>query len=326
MKKFKMAILGAGNIAGNMARTVNQMEDAEILAIGARDLERARLFAKEFGIARSYGSYEELVNDPDVDLIYVSTPHSHHYEHTKLCLNHGKAVLCEKAFTANAKQAEDLVRISRELNIFLMEAMWIRFLPMAETIHKVIKEGAIGKISCLTANLGFKMDHKERLKDPALAGGALLDVGVYTLAFSAMFLGDKIKKITSDVVKADTLVDAQSNVTIIFEDGVLASLQSSMLTNMNRKGILYGERGHIEVDNIINFEQLRVYDEDGNLMSLYNRPPQITGFEYQVRECIKNISEGRIESEKMPHAETIRIMKIMDTLRKEWGIKYPFEM
>lgn len=322
---MKMAILGAGGIARTMAYTMSRMEEVECYAVAARDYERARCFADEYGFEKAYGSYEEMVMDPEVELVYIATPHSHHYEHTELCLHHGKHVLCEKAFMANAWQAEKVIKLARSKNLLLAEAIWTRYMPMRKTLDEVIASGIIGEVYSLTANLGYVIDHVPRLVDPALAGGALLDVGVYTINFASMVFGDQIKSVMSTAILTETGVDAQNSITICYEDGKMALLHSSMMALTDRRGIIHGSKGFIEVKNINNCEEIEVYDLERNLIRKYNTPPQITGFEYQVAACMQAIHNGEVECAQMPHSEIIRIMKCMDELRATWGVKYPFE-
>ncbi|MFT4143745.1 MAG: Gfo/Idh/MocA family oxidoreductase [Mobilitalea sp.] len=325
MKKLRMAILGSGNIAKTMAATIGKMENVEAYAVASRDYEKANAFAKEYGFQKAYGSYEELVKDEEVELIYVATPHSHHFEQAKLCILHGKPVICEKAFTANAKQAEELIALSKEKGVFLAEAIWTRYMPMVTTIREVMNSGIIGEPTYLTGNLGYYIEHVPRLLDPALAGGALLDVGVYTLNFAAMMFGNKVKKITSSCTYTSTGVDASNAIMIEFEDGKVANLSSTMRGCSDRKGIIYGTQGYIVIENINNFETVKAFSNDHKELSSQRRPEQITGFEYQVQACVDAIEGGKLECEAMPHSEILHIMKQMDEIRASWGVRYPFE-
>lgn len=266
-----------------------------------------------------------MLEDPEIDLVYIATPHSHHYEHAIMCLNHGKHVLCEKAFTANAKQAEEIIKLAESKNLLITEAIWTRYMPMAKTLNEVIESGVIGKVTSLNTNLGYVMTEKTRLMEPSLAGGALLDVGVYTINFASMIFGDKIKSISSAVIKTETGVDAQNSITLCYEDGKMAILNSSMLAITDREGIINGDKGYIVVENINNYEKFRVFSLERQEIAVYDRPKQITGYEYEVEACIKAIENKKIECPEMPHKETLRIMNLMDSLRKEWGIIYPFE-
>ncbi|MVX66511.1 gfo/Idh/MocA family oxidoreductase [Clostridium chromiireducens] len=325
MSKIKMGILGAGDIAKLMAETISKMDNVDTYAIAARDLERAEKFSKEYGFEKAYGSYEEMLKDESLDLVYIATPHSHHYEHAVMCLNHGKHVLCEKAFTSNAKQAEEVLKLAESKGLLITEAIWTRYMPMSKTLNEVIESGVIGKVTSLNVNLSYPITHKARIIDPELAGGALLDLGVYTLNFAAMVFGDKIKSISSTAIKTETGVDAQNSITICFEDGKMAVLNSSILAISDRQGVINGDKGYIVVENINNYEKIRVFSLEREEIAVYDAPKQITGYEYEVEAAIQAIENKEIECPQMPHKETLRIMEIMDSLRHEWGVIYPFE-
>jgi len=326
MRQFKFAILGAGDIAEKMASTVIHMPRIIPYGVASRDLTRASNLAKKYNFMKAFGSYEEMLQDPEIDLVYVATPHSHHYRHSMMCLQHGKHVLCEKSFTTNAAQAERLIDFARSKNLVIAEAIWTRYLPMSKKINEIIDSGAIGNVRLLTADLGYIVTHKKRIVDPALAGGALLDVGVYTLNFTAMVLGDKITKSSSICTFTDTGVDATGNITLCYENGVMAVLHFSVVAQTNRQGVIYGDKGCLVVENINNPELIKVYNLDREVVATYPAPKQITGFEYQVESVINAIENGLIECPEMPHSEIIRIMKQMDGFRKEWGLEYPAEI
>lgn len=321
---MKVGILGAGNIARKMAATVNGMNGVTLGAVASRSMEKAKAFAEEFSAEKYYDSYEALAADSDIDLIYVATPHSHHYEHALLCLNAGRNVLCEKAFTANYKQASELIGLAESKGLYIGEAIWTRYLPMRFKLDEIIASGVIGEISSLTANLGYSIAHVERLVKPELAGGALLDLGVYTINFALMAFGTDIKEIKSSCVKNEYGVDTHNTIIIEYNNGRTAILHSNMNANTDLKGIIYGSNGRIEFENVNNCEGINVYLNDGTV-TRYDTPPQITGFEYQVEASLEAIRQGSTECGQMPHSEILRVMKIMDDLRKEWGIIYPFE-
>lgn len=322
---MKFAILAAGHIAHSMARAVSGIEKAERYAVASRDYERAKAFASQWGFKKAYGSYEEMLKDPQVELVYVASPHSHHYQHAKMCLEHGKNVLVEKAFTVNAEQAEELVQLAKEKGLLLAEAMWTRYMPSRFMLDELLDSGVIGEVTSLTANLGYELSGKERLQEPALAGGALLDVGVYPINFALMVLKGTVKNVNTTAVLSPKGVDWQNSMTLTFEDGKMAVLHSSMLARTDRLGVIYGSKGFIEVQNINNCEEIRVFDTNGKLVSRTQVPEQINGYEYEVLSCIKALEEGRIECEEMPHSETLRVMKLMDDIRKEWGMYFPCE-
>lgn len=321
---MNIGILGSGTIAHKMAYTVSRMEHVTLMAIGSRSKEKAQEFADKYGIPKAYGSYEELAADKDLDLIYVATPHSRHFEDIMLCLENGRNVLSEKPFTANALQAEKAIALAEEKGLYIGEAIWTRYLPMRFTLDDIVKSGVIGEITSLTANLGYAISHVERLIKPELAGGALLDLGVYMINFALMVFGTDIKEIKSSCVKNEYGVDIHNSIIMKFADDKTAILHSNANSNTDNMGIIYGSKGRIEFKNTNNCEGITVFLNDGTITN-YETPPQITGFEYEVDASVKAISEGRTECDEMPHCEILRVMKIMDSLRAEWGIRYPFE-
>ena len=324
---MKAAILGAGNIAASMAQALGGLDDSlvESYAIAARDYDRAEAFARKWGIKKAYGSYEEMLEDPLVDLVYIATPHVFHYEHAKLCLEYGKPVLCEKPFTVKEWQAKELFALAKEKNLLIAEAMWTRYMPSRQMIQDVIDSGVVGEITSMAANLGYEHINIERMRRPELAGGALMDLGVYPLHFALMFFGDQIKEITSTCVKLETGVDAQESMTLIYEDGRMAVLYSSMLVHCNRLGEINGTKGCIEVQNINNCEEIRVLDEKRQVTARYPVPKQINGYEYEVLACKRALEQGLFECPELPHEEILKVVRLTEYLRKEWGVIYPFE-
>lgn len=326
---MKVAVLGAGNIARSMAAALRGLkergEEIEPYAVGARDVSRAEAFAKEQGFEKAYGSYEELVSDPQVDLVYVATPHSHHYEHVRLAVEHGKNVLCEKAFTMNAAQAEELFALAGEKNVLLTEAIWPRYMPSRQMILDLIGSGVIGQVTSLSANLGYPLTHVERMTKPELCGGALLDLGVYPINFACMAFEGEISSVSSSCVKWETGVDAQNSMTLNFADGRMAVLYSSFLVQSDRLGVINGDKGYIEVQNINNPEEIRIFDLNRTCIRTIPVPEQINGYEYEVLACKEALENGWTECPQMPHAETVRMMKLMDSMRKSWGVVYPME-
>lgn len=324
-QKLKVGILGAGHIAQKMATTLMGMKEAELYAVAARELSRAEQFANEFHAQKAYGNYEALADDPDIDLIYIATPHSHHFEPARMCLLKGKPVLCEKAFTANAREAEELIRIAQEKQVFLAEAIWTRYMPFSRTIRELTESGIIGKPMMLTASLGYPIAHKERIVRLELCGGALYDLGVYPINFALMTFGNDLEKITSTCVKNETGVDMQNSITFTYRDGRMAVMQTTAFCASDRQGIISGDKGYLVIDNINNPQQAVVYNTDHQETARYTCPPQITGFEYQVQEAAEAIRRGAIEPASMPHAETLRVMQMLDSLRQEWGIRFPMD-
>lgn len=325
MKIYNVGIIGAGHIALKMASTLAALPRTHRYAIASREMRKARRFAKEQCFERAYGSYEELMDDPKVDLIYIATPHAFHFEQAKACILKGKPVLCEKAFTANATQAEELLKLAEEKQVFIAEAIWTRYLPMSRTIAELVRKGAVGTPYLLSANLGYAITNRERLVRPELAGGALLDVGVYTLNFAAMVFGTEILSTTSTCVKMDNGLDAQDSITLVYPGERMAVLNSSMLARSDRQGIISGDGGHMIIDNINNPQSIKVLDGNYQTVAEYHAPSQVTGFEYEVNACLEALDKGLLQTLDMPHDETLRIMRQMDALRKEWGVRFPFE-
>lgn len=322
---MKFAILAPGHIAHSMARAVSEIEKIERYAVASRDYGRAADFAGQWGFEKAYGSYEELAEDPQVELVYVASPHSHHYEHAKLCLEHGKHVLVEKAFTVNARQARELVQLSEEKGLLLAEAIWTRYMPSRKMIDELLADGVLGNVTSLTANLGYILPHVERMQSPGLAGGALLDLGVYPINFALMAFHEAVTEVNASAIMSPRGVDWMNSITLSFADGKMAVLHSDMLAQTDRQGVISGDKGYLEVQNINNCEEIRVFNLERKMTARYQVPEQINGYEYEVLSCIKAIEEGRTECEEMPHSEILRVMELLDTIREQWGMVYPCE-
>lgn len=322
---MKIGILGAGNISRKVAPALVALPEIECYAVASRDLEKAKTFAAEFGFEKVYGSYEALLSDPAVELVYVATPHSHHYEHMMLCLEHGKNVICEKAFTMNAQQAKRICAAAKERGLYAAEAIWTRYMPSRKMIQDILDSGIIGKPNTLTANLSYVISGVRRIYDPALAGGALLDIGVYGLNFALMHFGSDIVRVESSVTKMDTGVDGMEVITLHYRDGRMAVLTHSVYCRSDRMGIIHGDKGYLVVENINNPQSIQVFDTEDRLLARYTVPEQVNGYEYEFAEAARCIAEGKLEADSMPHADTIEVMELMDSLRKSWGVVYPQE-
>ncbi len=322
---MKLGILGAGHIGDLTAPTLAALPEIECAAVASRSLQKAQAFAAKYGFAKAYGSYEELLCDPEIELVYVATPHSHHYQHAMQALEHGKPVLCEKAFTLNAAQAKALREAAAEKGLFLAEAIWTRYMPSRALIDQVLANGVIGTPRLLTANLSYVVCGKERIQNPALAGGALLDLGVYGLNFALMHFGDEIERVESSVQRTETGVDGAETITLFYKDGRMAVLTHSIYVRSDRKGIISGDEGYLVVENINNPQSVSVFDTQDRLIETHPVPPQISGYEYEFQEAARCIRQGRTESESMPLAESVRLMELMDRLRGQWGVVFPQE-
>ena len=322
---MKLAILGPGRIADTVAPALVALTEVECYAVASRNLDRAKAFAEKYGFEKAYGSYEEMLSDPQVRLVYITTPHSHHYEQILMCLEYGKNVICEKAFTVNANMAKKVFTVAREKGLYVAEAIWTRYMPSRKMIQDIIDSGIIGNLNMLTGNLSYKIDWKERLVNPSLAGGALLDVGIYGLNFALMHFGNEIERVESSVQLTPSGVDGMESITLFFKNGRMAVLNHSMYARSDRKGIFHGDKGYVVVENINNPNAINVYNDKDALLAHYDVPEQINGYEYEFMEAVRCIEAGKTESESMPAAETIRVMELMDTLRGQWGVVYPME-
>ena len=322
---FKVGIIGAGWIAEKMAEALAPLEDYCVYAIASRSIGKATEFAGRWNIPKAYGSYEDMVKDNDVDLVYIATPHSHHFPHAMLALNAGKPVLVEKAFTANAAEAEELIETACSKGLFITEAIWTRYMPLSHKVKEIMESGIIGKPRVITATLCYMMEFKERILRPDLCGGALLDLGVYALNFARMYFGTDIVRTVSNCPMGPTGIDLQECISLSYADGKMANLQAGTLCLNDRQGIINGTEGYIRVDNINCPEVVEVY-RNYELVERYVKPEDmVNGYEYQVIEARRCIEAGLPESPMMPHQETLDIMKQMDGLRKEWGVVYPMD-
>lgn len=323
---MKVGILGAGRIAATLAETMNKMSEVECYGVASRDLEKAKVFAKEHSFQHAFGSYEGMLADDEVELIYIATPHSHHYQHIKMCLDAGKHILCEKSFTVNEKQAAEVLHIAEEKDLLLTEAIWTRYMPSRKMIDDLLAEKVVGDVVKMTANLNYPLCDKERIVKPELAGGALLDVGIYPLNFAYMHFGDKVKEMHSAVQMTSAGVDGENGMILLYEDGKMAILNSGIHGKSDSQGIFYGSAGCMVVENINNPETIKIFDRDRNLIREIEVPEQISGYEYEIAETISCIKEGKLECPSMPHTETLKMMHVMDELRASWGMKYPEEI
>ena len=322
---LRVGIIGAGWIAEKAAITLNGLADCEAYAIASRIQEKADAFAEKWKMRKAYGSYSELIADPSVDLVYVGTPHSHHYDVTREALLAGKPCLVEKAFMANHRQAKAIVDLARERKVFLAEAIWTRYQPVVKMMRDLIGSGRIGTPRLVTATLGYSMGDKPRIMRADLCGGALLDLGVYALNFVRMFFDADIVSISSQCVKSQTGMDLTNAMTLTLSDGVLCNLQSSAACVGDNIGVIAGTEGNLIIDNINNPQTITVNGPDRTYIETIHVPQQITGYEYQFMACRQALIDGLLEPKEMPLEETLYIMELMDGLRKEWGVRYPMD-
>ncbi len=323
---IRWGIIGTGNIANSFANGLSFIADGVLMGVGSRRQESAESFGKQFGVPKRYGSYEALVNDPEIDAIYISTPHTYHMENTLLCLEAGKAVLCEKPFAINTQQSEIMIQKARQKNIFLMEAMWTRFIPATIKVRELIADDVIGDVRFVQADFGFRADFdpKSRLFDPELGGGTLLDIGIYPVSFAIMLLGLP-DHVSSEAHLGKTGIDEQNGITFRYNGGQLAVLSSTLQANTPWEALIVGTKGKIKMHRPFWCCERLTLSVEGKDDEVIDIPVDGSGYRYEATEVMNCIRTGKTESDIMPLDETLAIMKALDNLRADWGLKYPME-
>lgn len=319
---IKLAVIGVGAMAHNMCTTVKGMDNIDRYAVWGREADNPQKFADEFQIKHVYTDLDEMLADKEIDLCYIAVPHSHHYKMAKACLEAGHNVLCEKPFTVNAEQAKKLFAYAEEHKLLLQEAIWTRYMPSRKIIDDIIKSGEIGEVTSLTANLGYDLTHVPRIWDRKLAGGAMLDVGVYLINLGLMVFGPDVASVNA-LASYKGEVDMIDSITMMWKGGQVATMQTNVAAHMNRDGCIFGNKGYIEIQNVNNPEKIEVFGLDYKLAKEYPIPPQITGYEYEMQACVDAIEKGEYEVGDMPHSETVKVLEIMDDIFKGWGYELP---
>jgi len=325
-RRFKWGIIGPGRIAHQFAEGLKVIDDATLYAVASNSAERAQAFAAQHGGEKTYTFYEALVNDPQVDAIYIATPHRFHIDNALLCLTAGKPVLCEKPLTVNAAEAQQLIETARANKVFLMEALWTRYLPIYQPIRAWLEAKAIGDLRLLVSNFGINIpkDPGERWLNPELAGGTLLDMGVYPIAVSQWVMGQMPQSVSAQAYLGSTGVDELVAVLLKYENGVISQFNSNFITDGVNDFMIYGSTGHIRIHaNYWAATQATLVTADQTVT--VSRPFRGGGFEYQTEEAMRCIRAGLLESPAMSHADTLANMRLMDSIRAEIGLKYPFE-
>ncbi|MEX0982509.1 MAG: Gfo/Idh/MocA family oxidoreductase [Bacteroidales bacterium] len=327
MKNINWGIIGCGAIAQKFAQALNGSNHCTPYAAAARDGKRAADFARKWGFTKSYGSYREMVQDKEVDIVYIATPHSYHYAHVKLCLEAGRHVLCEKPFTVNAEQLKVLIDLAANRNLFLMEALWSRFLPGMTKAKELVEQGVIGEVVLAEADFGlnFPYDPEHRLYNPLLAGGALLDLGIYPLFLSLHLFGKP------EILKAHSLldnngIDLTTSMITQSKSGAICNLISTVRANTPIRAKIIGTKGTIEFDNWWFTPVDFTLCIDGKEDQIMKYSPDINGFEYEIEEAVRCLQEGKTESPIMSHDFSLLVMETMDDIRKMTGITYPQEI
>jgi predicted dehydrogenase len=315
MERLRWGVIGTGGIAATMTADLNLSDSGRVVAVGSRHQESADRFADQFGIPRRHASYEDLVTDPEVDAVYVATPHPMHHANTLLALEAGRPVLVEKAFTMNAGEAHDLVDAARSRDLFLMEAMWTRFLPHMAEIRRLIAEGSLGDIVTVLADHGqwFARDPNSRLFDPQLGGGALLDLGVYPVSFASMILGPP-ERIVAMIEPAFTGVDGQTSMLFGYANGAQAILTCTSAARTPTRAAIVGTDARVEIDgDFYAPTSFTVIPRDGN-PTRFAQPHRGRGLRHEADEVARCLQEGLLESSLMPLDESVSIMETMDAV------------
>lgn len=322
-------IIATGTIAAKFAKTVNAMstECEKLVAVGSRDKERAQKFAEEFKIDKAYGTYEELAADPDVDAVYIATPNNMHSDNTMMCLAAGKHVLCEKPFTTSAKYAEMLHRIANSKGLFVMEGFWIRFLPLYEELLKIIASKQFGELRHARCEYGFIAEgaRRERKFLSELGGGALLDIGIYCLGFLRMVMGCDPEGFTSEVRFNEYGTDEFSVIQLRYPGGRTAQCLQTIGMQIERQAALYFDNATIYLPDFQGAYSMTVKPVDGEAYEV-KLPPEINGFEYQIREVTRSVGAGKTHSDIFRPEDSIAVIRLMDDIRKSWDMKFPFEL
>ena len=321
-KVIRWGILGTGQIARAMAHALAEVAGAKLVAVASRGLAGAEKFGHEFGVKQRHGSYQALADDPEVDVVYIATPHAMHAENALQCLRGGKHVLCEKAFTMNRREALEVVELARARKLFLMEAMWSRFLPAIGETRRIIASGEIGAVTLIQSDFGFvpEVGPEHRLLNPDLGGGALLDIGIYPLSLSAFFLGP-VESVQALAELGPTGVDEQTAFSLRHQNGGISSCVCSIRARTPTEMTISGPLGHIRIhQRFFQAQTLTVETQAGTRTVEF---PHIgSGYTYEVVEVIRCLRAGLIESPLMPHDETLALMGILDTMRAQIGVSY----
>jgi len=323
---FNWGIIGCGQIAGQFAESLKVIPDADLYAVASRSDDKARKFGLKYGAITWFDSYEKLVQDPQVDAVYIATPHNFHFEHSMLCIKYKKAILCEKPLTVNASETQKLIDAAKDHKVFLMEAFWTRFLPSTIKLNQLLDKGIIGKCKLLQADFGYNMpfDADHRSYNLSLAGGALLDVGIYPINFTQMIFKENPVEIESSLIKSETGVDEQSAYIFKYAKGSLAIMNAAVNVATLHNAWIYGSEGYIHIPEFFHATKIHIHRMDGYKETI-NVPFVSTGYSYEAIEVMQCIRNDQLESEIMPLSESLSIMHLMDTIREHWGLKYPGE-
>ncbi|MEN8226727.1 MAG: Gfo/Idh/MocA family oxidoreductase [Bacteroidota bacterium] len=324
-EKIRWGILSTGHISGKFAEVLNILPDAEITAVASRNLSSATKFAEQYGIPKAYGSYWELAEDPDVDVVYIGTPHTLHLENSVMCMRGGKSVLCEKALTINAREAEEMIRVAREENVFLMEAMVTRHLPLVKKVLKWIRDGEIGEVRMVKASFCKRGDFtpSQRHLNPQIGGGSLLDLGVYGISFASMIFNRPAESVVGFAHIGALGSDEQGVALMKYDRGEIAELSFALRTNGVNDAFVFGTDGYVKVDEYFSIPTKATLFREGKAPEVIEDPSSGGGLFFEAEEVMRCLKEGLKESPFMPLEESLQIMRILDEIRAPWEMTYP---
>lgn len=314
MEKVRTGIFGAGSMSGKIMKTMHKVENIEPVAIASRSMERAMEFANKYKLPKAYGSYMDLLNDPGIDMVYIATPNSEHAAQMKMCLEMGKAVFCEKPFTMDLHEAEEVLEMSKSKNLFAGEAIWTRYMPLYKEICNLKNSAELGKITAVSANLGYPVWDRERIQTPGLGGGAHMDVGIYPLTFIDAVAGMNYSEFHTMAHNVQG-VDQTSSIMLYYkEQGIIATILNSVTGPSDRQGIIYGTEGYAIAENINNFESIRIYNKNHKCIKEIMPPGQYSGYEYELEAAARAVIAGQAECVEVPHKKILEMMGVMEEI------------
>lgn len=323
---MKWGIIGPGKIARQFAEALAESKQGQLYAVASRNAERANSFAKQYGADVSYDNYAALMADKNVDLIYIATPHSHHFPLAKACLSSGKHLLLEKPITLNAQQAQVLVSLSEKNNVLFQEALWSRFMPCLASIKSWIDEGKIGEVQYISSQIGFAFaETVARIQEPMLAGGGLLDLGIYPISISQFLLGEHPTNVQASATFTNKKVDNNCFVNLTYASGVTSQFVCSINADTSNEMRIQGSEGHISIPAAFWDTTAATLHQKDNVQNL-SFPHVVNGFEYQIEETMNNVKRGLSCATVMSHSDSIGILKTMDTIRQQIGLEFSAEI
>jgi predicted dehydrogenase len=328
MQKFNWGVIGPGNIANTFAKAIAASTKGKILAVASRSKERAADFSKTYDIEKTYSDYEQMLADPEIDIIYIATPHNFHYQQAKMCLEAGKHVLVEKPSTVNAEQMQTLVELAQSKKLLLQEALWSRFMPSLSQLRQLLNEGIIGDIQYIQSEIGFAFQNrdKSRMVKAELAGGSLLDLGIYSITVSQFFLQEHPDTVSAIGQLTDQQVDGHVLANMHYPSGRFAQFTCSMLAQTSNTMRIVGTEGYVNLPACFwDTDKAEVFRDD-KLIQTIDIPHPVNGFEYQIEQSMLCIEQNKLCSDLMSHHDSVEVLRVMDTIRKQIGVQFPQEI